>query len=174
MREPLKKLPNSEEEKNDQIYTVLNLHGQYYDDVDVLDGTMSKLEVRLKDPFRVQLISKMLHADDYTSLENCSRSFIVKIKSDRERLQVKIQNLVSMKVIFTFNIVHPQEGNLTELPESTITSLTDVQKHLLESIQILNTAHIAKEVSERIQRIKVDHDDRITTQPCVSHQTRHY
>lgn len=74
-----------------------------------------------------------------------------------------------MRIVFTFNMIHPQDGGLTDLPDSTIKTLSDVQPHILDSIQILNSAHVSDEVNRRIKRIKSDNDGRNTTDPCSSH-----
>ena len=79
-----------------------------------------------------------------------------------------------MRKVFTFNLVHPQDGGLTELPPSTVTSLHEMQRHVLDAIENLNTTHVALEVAARMNRISKDHDERNTTHPCHQHQVRFY
>jgi len=79
-----------------------------------------------------------------------------------------------MKNVFTFNFVHPKEVTDQLLPESTINSLNDIQSHILDSIENLNTSHIALQVLQKLNRIRVDHDPRSTTNPCEVHQQRFY
>lgn len=74
-----------------------------------------------------------------------------------------------MQNVFTFNFVHPKETTDLMLPESTINSLTDVQGHILDSIENLNASHIALQVIQKLNRIRIDHDPRSTTDPCPVH-----
>lgn len=45
-----------------------------------------KMDIRLKDPYKVQMISKIIHADEYNPIEDQSHSYIVKIQSNRQKL----------------------------------------------------------------------------------------
>jgi len=91
MREATRKAPINDDDEKEQIYAVTELHGTYFDDCDVLDvGKFMKMDVRLKDPYKVQMITKIIHADEFNPIEDQSHSYIVKIQSDRQHLLVSV------------------------------------------------------------------------------------
>ena len=121
------------------------LKGAYFQDPDCLGESINIFDVRIKDVFKVQMISKILFCNSNGGQPN--RSFIVIIKTNRNRISVTVNNLLTSKTVFCLKLYHV-ESNLTILPNLIIRSLDQVRSSLIDAIGLLNTQHIAEEAAK--------------------------
>lgn len=104
----------------------LDLQGAYADDLDCLPANhlVTKLEVRIKNVFAVQMISKVLLTDQNKT------ALCVRLITSHKGMQLCIHNLQTMKIVFRTTFEHTADDQFELSQNLTCSSLEQVRPQI--------------------------------------------